>query len=145
MVSSPIPQGGPPRSGIIVGVALPHEVKMNLSRAAKKFRQSEPKNPKSPTPTPQTKKKAAEPPKPVEQGEPVVVVEPPKPVVVEPVAPEVDKTPKPLPHPKRPRFVRAQTEKRQRVNLPPLVSSNKPAARVLTKHLYLLPKEPKVR
>lgn len=111
---------------------------MNLSRAAKKFRQSEPKRPKSPTAAPETKKKDGETPKP---AEPAAAVDPPKPVVTEPVVLEVVEEAQPLPKPKRPRFVRPQTEKRQRVTLPPLVSSNRPAARVLTKKLFLLPKE----
>jgi hypothetical protein len=116
---------------------------MNLSRAAKKFRGLEPKEKPRPAAEKKGKPPAAEPPKPVEKVEPVAaapaVVEPPKPAAVEPavVAPKPPEQPKV----KRPRFVRPKAEKRERVVLPPLVSSSKPLARVMTKNVVLVPKD----
>ncbi|MDB5306708.1 MAG: hypothetical protein JWO38_910 [Gemmataceae bacterium] len=106
---------------------------MNLSRAAKKLRALGPNEPVPPKPV--VAKKPAKAPEPEPVTEPIVeAVEP----VQEPAAP-----PEPLPvKAKRPRFVRAKTEKRERVTLPPLPPpSNKPAARLMTKNLSLPPKD----
>jgi hypothetical protein len=117
---------------------------MNLSRAAKKFRdQSEPEAPKRA----KARKKADTPPAPppvVQPPEPVIQSpEPtPEPVVPAPATPKKEWPAKA----KRPRFVREKVEKRERVVVPPLqLGSTRPAARLLTKNLALLPKDaPKV-
>jgi hypothetical protein len=123
---------------------------MNLSRAAKKFRdQLEPEAPKRA----KARKKAETPPAPapvVQTPEPVpapelVILQPehtPEPVVpvatVEPFPPKQVWPAKT----KRPRFVRAKAEKRERtVVLPLQLGSTKPAARLLTSNLALPPKD----
>jgi hypothetical protein len=128
-------------------------VKMNLSRAAKRFRASMPKESDPPKPVP-SQKAAKVPPKPDPIPEPVQ-----EPVVenVEP-APEPDVPPEPAGPPaapsrkvwriktKRPRFVREQAEKRERTTAPALPPrSTKPTARLLTKNLALLPKDEPAR
>lgn len=127
-------------------------VKMNLSRAAKKFRDQMPQEPEAPKRA-NDKKKTPPPPAPepvVEAVMPVAPVEPTPEPVVEPPAEAAEPAPETAGQPKkgrrvkakRPRFVREKAEKRERVSLPPLPPpSNKLAAKLLTKNLALPPRD----
>lgn len=129
-------------------------MKMNLSRAAKKFRAQVSQEPEAPTPANAQKKNNARPtPAPMPVLEPVVqAVEPVLEPVPEPVAAAeaVEPAPVPVARPKkgwpvkakRPRFVREKTERRERPMIPALPTrSTRPAARLLTKNLALPPKD----
>jgi len=119
-------------------------VKMNLSRAAKKFREQMPREPRAPKRA-EAKKVALTPPAPVPVPEPVVeTIEP----IPEPAAPA--RVAEPVPQPKkvrpvkarRPRFVREKVERRDRTVAPALPPrSTKLVARLLTKNLALLPRD----
>lgn len=132
-------------------------MKLNLSRAAKMFREAESK--KSPTTSPQPTAPAARKPPKAKTPTPPPVPEPvlpePEPVpphpepVVEPVqavapAPEPSAAPKKVwpAKAKRPRFVREQAEKRERAALPPLPPpSTRLTAKLMSKNLALPPKD----
>ena len=119
---------------------------MNLSRAAKKFRTSE----SNPSPRPIKSKKPEKLPDPIiEKAEPVVEQVVPVIERVEPVVEQVVVAPPPPKiwpvKQKRLRFVREQVEKRERVNLPPLPSSRKFFARLMTQNLAVPPKDEAVK
>jgi hypothetical protein len=124
---------------------------MNLSRAAKKFRETEPKQSVTPKPVAPKGKAKAPAKDPAVPAEPVAaVIEAVAPVVekVEAVPPATEPTPQPAVEPrpwpvksKRSRFVRTKVEKRERVTLPPLVSGNTQAARLMTRNLASVPRE----
>jgi hypothetical protein len=124
---------------------------MNLSRQAKKFRALQPKDSEGPKPVADKKKKkkaqaeapaASAPATAVESAnaEPVAV---PEVVVVQPTATQEPAQPKKpwVEKTKRQRFVREKTEKRERVTLPPLISSNKFTAKLLTRNVAPVPKD----
>jgi hypothetical protein len=121
---------------------------MNLSRAAKKFRDQkhEPEAPKKAT---AGAKPGTPPPPPTPAPAPVVRAPEPIPAPLpEPTVPAAGGGPAPPPKKerpvkaKRPRFVREKAGKQERTAVPPLsVGSTKPAARLLTKNLALLPKD----
>jgi hypothetical protein len=118
---------------------------MNLSRAAKKFR-DQMQEPDAPKRAKARKKAQAQPPAPAPAAPPPVVQVPaPAPEPVPP--PAAEPTPKKVwpVKSKRQRFVREKVEKLERAAPPPLqLGSTKPAARLMTKNLALLPKdEPK--
>jgi hypothetical protein len=126
---------------------------MNLSRAAKKFRDQTPRPVKAPRPAPSKSEKNLPPPAPVPEPvpQPVELIAPAEPVVetIPEVAAEVPTTTPDAPakkswpeKTKRPRFVRATTEKRERASVPvlPPRSANL-AAKLLTKNLIVPPKE----
>ena len=128
-------------------------VKMNLSRAAKKFRVQMPQEPEAPKEA-RAKKKAQTPPTPVPLPvpEPVVETVTPREPVPEPVVPAEVVQPAPVSSApskkgwrvktKRPRFVREGAENRERTTVPALPPrSTKLVARLLTKNLSLLPKD----
>jgi hypothetical protein len=136
-------------------------VKMNLSRAAKQFRAQMPEEPQAPKRAKASKKsKAPPPPPPVADpavadpavSQPVDEAVTPIDPIPEPEVPAEAATPAPVPtapskkawrvKPKRPRFVRETTERRERVAAPvQSPRSTKPAARLLTKNLSLPPKD----
>ena len=121
-------------------------MKMNLSRAAKKFHAEMPQVPEAPKRAKDKKKSNAPPP--VAVPEPVVTVAPtPEPTPV-PMVP--DEVPAPAPQPrkawpvkaKHPRFVREKVERRERPATPALPPrSTKFTARLLTMNLAVPPKE----
>jgi hypothetical protein len=124
-------------------------VKMNLSRAAKRFRASMPKESDPPKPIPSQKAAKVLPkPDPIPEPvrEPVVEkVEPaPEPdVPLVPAGPPAAASKKAWPvKAKRSRFVREKGEKRERAPAPTLPPrSTKLTARLLTRNLALLPKD----
>jgi hypothetical protein len=122
---------------------------MNLSRQAKKFRALQPKDSESPKPVADKRKKKKAQAEAPAASAPAVAVEPiaSEPVVVpeavavqEPVQPAPPKKPW-VEKTKRPRFVREKAEKRERVTLPPLISSNKFNAKLLTRNVAPIPKD----
>jgi hypothetical protein len=132
---------------------------MNLSRAAKKFRQSEDpkeskrKAAKSKAAAPDQAPEAAKAPEAVKPPEPVQVPEPePEPVaeLAEPVQPAEAAVPD-EPKKKRPRFVfvRQKTDKvetQDQPKLPPLPQpSKKVSAKLMSKNLALPPKEEQIK
>jgi hypothetical protein len=126
-------------------------VKMNLSRAAKKFRAQMPHEPEAPKPGKTKKSRPPTAPIPVPAPEPVVETVTPIESIPEPAASPFEvaeaaspTTPKKVwpAKAKRPRFVRERVEKRERpaaAALPP--RSTKFAARLLTKNLAVPPKD----
>jgi hypothetical protein len=125
-------------------------VKMNLSRAAKKFRASMPNESDPPKLIPSRKAaKIPSNPDPIPQAVQEPVVEKTEPALVPDVPPELTAQPPAAPSrkafrvkAKRPRFVREKGEKRERpavLSLPP--RSTKLTARLLTRNLSLLPKD----
>ena len=127
-------------------------MKMNLSRAAKKFRALMPDEPEAPKRA-KSKKQNAQPTPPPPAPQPVVETIKPADPVPEPELPESPAeatTPVPAApskkawrvKTKRPRFVREKAERRERVPVPALLGrSAKPVARLLTKNLALPPKD----
>ena len=124
---------------------------MNLSRAAKKFRDQTPKKGEGPKPANAKKEKVEAPPAPTPEPvpQPVQAIVP----TPEPVAPAPAEVAEPIPPAqhkkarsekvKRPRFVREKAEKRERPVAGPVLPprSTKFTAQLLTKHLAVPPTE----
>jgi hypothetical protein len=127
-------------------------VKLNLSRAAKKFKESEPRD--TATPRPAASKKPATTPAPAKQREVAKQPEPLTQAAAETVEPATESTPAPAPEPKvktkRARFVfvRPKTEKKEQPTEQPVeeapslpTPSKKQSAKLMTKNISLPPKE----